>query len=400
MEKQLLRKLFNNHFFVHHHNIILPEFFPEELGAVYDVICRAHDTYKTDLKTEWVRKLYAEYNPAATVAAKQNIAIILDDIEHEDDVPDDMAHDILTSMHVKEHFRKIANAAVQGANGEETNFTEIRQLLDNVNENDITTPSFEELKFDLKALLSETSNAGMFPFRLSHFRDRVYGAGRGNFIILFARPEAGKTSYAAYETAGYLREGLKVAYFGNEEPINRIYLRTVCSMLEKSTDDIRGNPDQCSADFEQYKDNLHMFDCVGMDIADVDAWAAKHKPDIIFLDQLDKFYIKGQFSRGDERLGELYNYGREIAKRNKCLVWAISQCSADGEGLNSIDYSMLAGSKTAKAGEADLIIGIGKNTQLTDNDEVRQFNISKNKINGWHGHFAVMLDRYKALYYE
>ena len=216
MEKQLLKKLLNNHFFVHHKNIVSDEFFPDELGDVYKVICRAHETYQTDLQIEWVRKLYDEYNPAATVATKRNVAILLDDVSHEDDVPEDMAHDILTSMHKKEHFRKIANAAVSGINGDEHNFTEIRHLLDSIDEVDILHTTYEEVKFDLDDLLATTSQAGLFPFRLPPLKDTIYGAGRGNFIILFARPEAGKSSYAVYETVGYLREGLKVAYFGNE----------------------------------------------------------------------------------------------------------------------------------------------------------------------------------------
>lgn len=400
METQLLKKLLNHHFFMHHREYALRVFFPDDMGLLYDVICRAHDAYKTDLQVEWVRKLYDEYNPAATVASKRNIAILLDDVHHEEDVPDALAHDILLSMHRKEYFRQIAAAAIKGSNGKAEDFTEIRQILHGIDDTDITSSAYEEVKFDLDSFLAETSTEGMFPFRLPPLQEKVGGAGRGNFIIEFARPEAGKTSFAAYETAGYLQQGLKVAYFGNEEPVKRVYLRTVCSMLEKSTAEIRDDTHAASDAFAVFKNNLHMIDCVGMDITQVDAWIAKHNPDVVFLDQLDKFSVQGQFSRGDERLGELYVYGREIAKRNKALVWAVSQCSAEGEGLASINYSMLAGSKTAKAGEADLIIGIGKNSQLTDSDEARQFNISKNKINGWHGDFTVMLDRYRCIYYE
>ena len=50
---------------------------------------------------------------------------------------------------------------------------------------------------------------------------------------------------------------------------------------------------------------------------------------------------------------------REIAKRNTCLVWAVSQASYDAHDRQFIDYAMLDNSKTG-TGEADIIIGIGK----------------------------------------
>ena len=66
----------------------------------------------------------------------------------------------------------------------------------------------------------------------------------------------------------------------------------------------------------------------------------------------------------------------------------VSQASADAEGRSRIDFSMLEGSKTGKAAEADLIIGIGKHTGNGDDDtpdHTRFINISKNKLSGYHG---------------
>ena len=43
-------------------------------------------------------------------------------------------------------------------------------------------------------------------------------------------------------------------------------------------------------------------DSVGTSIEEVDEYAKLNKPDIMFCDQLDKFRIKGEYNRGDERL--------------------------------------------------------------------------------------------------
>ena len=47
-------------------------------------------------------------------------------------------------------------------------------------------------------------------------------------------------------------------------------------------------------------------DSVGISVEEADEYAKLNKPDIMFMDQLDKFRIKGEFNRGDERLQETY----------------------------------------------------------------------------------------------
>ena len=112
----------------------------------------------------------------------------------------------------------------------------------------------------------------------------------------------------------------------------------------------------------------------------------------MFMDQLDKFRIKGEFNRQDERLKAIYVYAREIAKRNKMLVWAVSQASYEAHDRQFIDYSMLDNSRTGKAGEADIIIGIGKTGSSEVENDVRHICVSKNKLNGWHGMATCHID--------
>ena len=136
-----------------------------------------------------------------------------------------------------------------------------------------------------------------------------------------------------------------------------------------------------------------------MSVEEVDSYAKLNKPDIMFCDQLDKFRISGEYNRGDERLKETYVHAREIAKRNKLLMWAVSQASNDGHDRQFIDYNMMDNSKTGKAGEADIIIGIGKTGASDVDNIVRHICISKNKINGWHGPINAQIDVQKGVYY-
>ena len=80
------------------------------------------------------------------------------------------------------------------------------------------------------------------------------------------------------------------------------------------------------------------------------------------------------------------------------MVWAVSQASYDAHGRQLLDFAMLDGSKTGKAGEADIIIGIGKNPG--EDDDTRFLNVSKNKISAWHGHVVCEIDKLTGRYYE
>ena len=81
----------------------------------------------------------------------------------------------------------------------------------------------------------------------------------------------------------------------------------------------------------------------------------------------------------------IYTGAREIAKRNNCCVIAVSQASADGQGKFDLTFDMMEGSKTGKAAEADVIIGVGHRDKLDTDERIRSLAISKNKITGWHG---------------
>jgi replicative DNA helicase len=133
------------------------------------------------------------------------------------------------------------------------------------------------------------------------------------------------------------------------------------------------------------KNNISMFDTVDWSMEDIDSHCEKHKPDIIVIDQLDKISVSGTYARTDEKLRQIYTSTREIAKRRNCAVIAISQASADAHNRNSISFDQMENSKTGKAAEADLIIGIGKNTGADPSDKSRTLCVSKNKINGYHG---------------
>ena len=79
----------------------------------------------------------------------------------------------------------------------------------------------------------------------------------------------------------------------------------------------------------------------------------------------------------------------------------MSQLSAEAEGRSQLNQSMMEGSRTGKAAEADLMILIGKSPSVEGQEEdspLRHINIVKNKLNGWHGMVNVDLNYLTARY--
>ena len=96
-----------------------------------------------------------------------------------------------------------------------------------------------------------------------------------------------------------------------------------------------------------------------------------------------------------------YAFGVLLAKKYNCAIIWMSQLSAEAEGKINVNQSMLEGSKTGKAAEADLMLLISKNPEIEgqdSNDPQRHIRLAKNKLTGWHGTVHVALDVERGIY--
>ena len=214
-------------------------------------------------------------------------------------------------------------------------------------------------------------------------------------MIAFARPEVGKTAFyvsLAASPNGFCSQGANVHIVTNEEPARRTMVRAVSAYTGFTHEELYQNKTQARSQFSQIAPNITMIDKVDATIEWLNIYCEHKKPDILIIDQLDKINVNGNFARTDEKLRSIYTKFREICKRHSLFGIGISQASADAESKTNVTYAMMENSKTGKAAEADLIIGIGK-SDITDNqDERRYLTISKNKLTGFHGNIVCNLD--------
>ena len=211
-------------------------------------------------------------------------------------------------------------------------------------------------------------------------------------------PETGKTTFLVSLCAGpggFCEQGAKVLILGNEERTTRTKLRAIQSCAGMTRSEIADNPDLATSRYLRVRDNLIMKDVQEWDLDRISNYCRMIKPDVLIVDQADKVGVSGQFNSSHERLRELYRCLRELAKRHDCAVIGVSQASAEAEGKTRVDFSMMEGSKTGKAAEADVVLGIGKHSGTNEDgepDHTRFLTISKNKLSGYHGSIPVMIE--------
>ena len=400
IDRQVLGYCLNIDFFSKVKNKIDREMFDTELREIFDTLVYSHTKYNRTLSVSELQGIFNDRNPAMPSSSRNRVQEIITQL-----IPlessDDVHTDLVNNLWLRDKARQIGEKALDIFTGESEEFGELKKLIEVVEDGrigDKTTYTIVDKNLD--ELLTEEAGDNDFPFKFHLINEHIKGLDRGNLGIIFARPEVGKTTFCCFLAASYIRQGFQVVYWANEEPASRIKLRIIQSYFELTKDEMIEKRfdllDRYRTEIEPY---LVIMDSVGTSIEEVDEYAKLNKPDIMFCDQLDKFRIKGEYNRGDERLKETYVTAREIAKRNSCLVWAVSQASYDAHDRQFIDYAMLDNSKTGKAGEADVIIGIGKTGSSEVDNIVRHICVSKNKVNGWHGMINVQIDVQKGVYY-
>jgi len=388
IEKQMIRLMLNKKFYTQYKGILSPTVFAGDISSLYDTIQKAHDKYEEDIKVDELYSLHtAIFNPALTRAAKEKFSELVEDIKEVQEPNKEIAKDIMRILSDRDLAQRIAVESTEIFNGKEANFNEITTMIEK-HKHGIDEEKVPAVTKDVNEVLDLLSLTTKWKFNIPKLNECVGGIGGGNLMIAFARPETGKTAFWVSLCAGpngFAEQGAKIHAFINEEPAIRTQMRAISCYTGMTRQEIVDDIQTAQSYWGDIKNNISMFDTVDWSIEDIDSHCEKYEPDIIVIDQLDKVNVTGTYARTDEKLRQIYTSTREIAKRRNCAVIAISQASADAHNRNSISFDQMENSKTGKAAEADLIIGIGKNTGADPSDKSRTLCVSKNKINGYHG---------------
>jgi hypothetical protein len=225
------------------------------------------------------------------------------------------------------------------------------------------------------------------------------GVRPGHHIVLFARPEMGKTMMTIEMMAGFLLQGLTVLYIGNEDPIDDVNMRVINRLAGMTKTEVMEDPDRAD---DRLKDkgysNLILASLAPGTSREITGLIEKYNPHVLVLDQLRNINM-----HEDNRVIQLEKaatQARNWAKRYSCVVVSVTQAGDSASGKAILDLGDVDFSNTGIPSQADLMIGLG----ATDQNRVRGevvISLPKNKISGVHQHFAVLaephLSKFKSL---
>jgi hypothetical protein len=213
------------------------------------------------------------------------------------------------------------------------------------------------------------------------------GAIRGQNILIFARPEMGKTLFAINLIGGFLHSGLKVLYVGNEDPISAINPRIITRLSEMSYDQCAENPEEAEEKcFRRGYANLYLKEVYPGNWHEIRKTIERHEPDVVVVDQLRHLYC-GNLSKV-EQMERVAIEARNAAKRYGILCVGVTQAGDSAEGKAFLDQGDIDFSNTGMQGAMDLIIGIGADAAMQQRNH-RMLSLCKNKISGIHSGIPV-----------
>jgi len=388
----------NKEFHALHKGIRCPDkIFTKDVRRVKQVLDYAMETYDQGLSLADLEALFYATNKTLTTSNKEQYQNIFRKIANSSALNNDVANDVISRMFQQVVGQEVANIGFEYVNGTQNSLEPLRKIVENYQ--DDFTPNlkveFEDMSIDTLLKANETQT--QWKFNIPTLRRNVEGISGGHFVIVGARPNTGKTSFHASVIAsphGFADQGAKCVVLCNEEAANRVGSRYLSAATTMSLDEIKDNYAKAALRYDKVSNNIHIKDATGKDLSWVEAVVKATKPDILVLDMGDKFAPRTS-DKSDVYLRDAAIHARNIAKEYNCSVFWLSQLSAAAEGLATPDQSMLEGSKTGKAAEADLIILIGKN-RITEGNEMedkeRHINIAKNKLKGgFHGRITCQL---------
>lgn len=296
-------------------------------------------------------------------------------------VQEDVLQTILEECKQKELATDLARKAIQFSDGK-IQEDEVRKAFDLVfqtTQDDVQAEEF--VSDDILVLLEEKKASQGLLWPLNSLNQVLGPLNKGDFGFVFARPETGKTTFLVHAaTHMAMQSEGKVLWLNNEEKGSKVMKRCYQAALGITNVQLYSNPVQYQQDYnKKLKDRILLKDDANLTKKKVDELCRRHNPKLIIIDQIDK--IKGfDAERYDLQMKAIYQWARELAKTYGPVI-GVCQAGGTAENKKWLQMTDVDSSHTAKQGEADWMLGIGK-VDKDGLEEVRYFSVCKNKLDG------------------
>lgn len=405
IELALIKTLLNKEFYDQHKGIRCPDkIFTKDTRKIKQALDTAMQTYEEDMSVSDLEAVFMGLNQTMTTATKSAFQDLFRRLDKAEPIKKDIAEDTLSHLFQQYVGEQVANLGFDFVNGSQNSLEPLRRLLEDYKDDFTPNLRIDWDDIDIDTLLAANNLETQWKFSIPSLRRKVEGVSSGHLLVVGARPNTGKTSFHASLVAGtdgWASQGAKCIVLCNEESYERVGARYLSAATNMSMDEVKENVSLARKRYDPVKQNIRIKDSTNKDMKWVEAVVKNEKPDIVVLDMGDKFATKNS-DKSDIYLKDAAIHARNIAKQYNCCVIWMSQLSAVAEGKVYVDQSMMEGSKTGKAAEADLMVLISKDPIVEGQSEEstrRHLNIAKNKLKGgWHGVVHCELDGERSLY--
>jgi KaiC/GvpD/RAD55 family RecA-like ATPase len=235
---------------------------------------------------------------------------------------------------------------------------------------------------ELDKLVGEDRRVPILPSRLNVRLGG--GALPGHHILLFARPEAGKTTVALNMAAGFLKAGQKVLYVGNEDSIDVLKQRMLCRLTGMTEQEVSKDRELAYTLARQRApdDKFRMVHLDDASVADVRAEVEDFGPTVLFIDQ-----IRNLRSSEDEMTRKLERVAievRALLSEHQLIGVSVTQANDRSSRYSErppvwLTMTDVDSSRTGLPAQADLMVGIGYDDEMYVRNQ-RALSLPKNKL--------------------
>lgn len=388
MSTALLSVLSNKENYDRFARFVKPELLPPEIRIIFNDIKDYYKGNPHETDIDWVA--FGEWfkivqHPTYTREKHETYDKLFDRlIEYEGT---DLEETIIEKYILQDTCQQIADLALRGAEGDAIDIADIEAAITYYSDQIGRVSQLESyiVTDDLDEILEDVVTQG-YEWRMQFLNQAIGNIRKGKLICFAARPSVGKTTWLASQVtylASQLEEDECILWFNNEEAGKDVKLRLVQAALQVEEEAIRLNPKKALDDYKKAingpPSKIKLIDKADINTKDVEEFVKNHNVKAVVFDQLWKVHGFEKTAATDTaRLGSIYQWARELGKKNEIAVITVHQVKTEGEGVEYLTPNLLYLSGTVIQGEVDSLILMGRN--FKEGQELNRYiSIGKNK---------------------
>lgn len=350
------------------------------LGTYYDSDAKATSA-NVDLIVEYIRQKYPKH--------VDGLSRVLNDL------PDVSAINVVELWLASKRDligRKLSSALIENKDAQVSQLMEEYNFYKTYKEQKART--FQSAT--VRELLETENTTGQIPLYPKCLNDAIGGGlDPGMQVVVFGRPDSGKTQFLLNAAGVMVQRGMRVLYGGNEDPAKRILMRFISRLADMDYEEVRADPDGAfDKAVKVGYDNFIYHELIPGTIGEIRSLVEKYKPDVLFVDQ-----IRNLKFHGAEGLTQVLERAvielRNLAKEYGIVVISVTQAGDSANNKLQLEMNDIEYSNTGVAAQADLMVGIGLDENLRQQNKL-VLNICKNKINGAYPILPVRVNRARS----